>query len=282
MGLVAAADPEPIAASFAKATGLPVLAFAIEGGDELPIEVWRHTLSSRLKDLTGLVAADTVRAGEALHLAAARWQTRAISGVEDIETTAPVVRFRRAVYGQKLCEWVSVDRPPYVVLVQPGAFGGETLEVAESRKIEMVSLPACPVDFHLRETTEPETSGVSLAQAAVIVAVGRGIGARENIALAEQLVARFTQGAVAGSRPLCDQNWLPYDRQVGQTGTTVSPKLYLALGISGSSQHVAGMRGSQFVVAVNTDPTAAIFQHADVGIVDDAVALLQTLNTHED
>jgi electron transfer flavoprotein alpha subunit len=115
----------------------------------------------------------------------------------------------------------------------------------------------------------PPADSARIAEAEVLVAAGHGVGGPENLDLIRRLAALFPKSAVAGSRIACDLGWLEYQRQVGVTGATVSPRLYIACGISGAVQHVAGMRGSGFVVAINKDPAAAIFREADVCIVDD-------------
>ena len=107
---------------------------------------------------------------------------------------------------------------------------------------------------------------VDLTQAEIIVAVGRGIKEQKNIDLAKQL-ADALGGELAASRPICDSGWLPMDRQIGSSGQTVAPKLYLALGISGAIQHIVGMKGSRTIVAVNKDAEAPIFEVADFGVV---------------
>ena len=118
---------------------------------------------------------------------------------------------------------------------------------------------------------------VDLTQAPILVAVGRGIKAPENIPLAEKL-AKLLGGELAASRPICDEGWLPMDRQIGSSGQTVAPKLYLALGISGAIQHVVGMKGSRTIVAINKDPNAPIFEIADYGIVGDLFEIVPALN----
>jgi len=117
---------------------------------------------------------------------------------------------------------------------------------------------------------------VDLTQAPILVAVGRGIKAAENIALAEKL-AKALGAELCASRPICDEGWLPMDRQIGSSGQTVSPKLYLALGISGAIQHVVGMKGSRTIVAINKDANAPIFEVADYGIVGDIFELIPAL-----
>jgi electron transfer flavoprotein alpha subunit len=117
---------------------------------------------------------------------------------------------------------------------------------------------------------------VDLTQAAIIVAIGRGIKAPENIPMAEKL-ARAIGGEIAASRPICDEGWLPMERQIGSSGQTVAPKLYLALGISGAIQHVVGMKGSRTIAAINKDQNAPIFEVADYGIVGDIFEIIPAL-----
>jgi electron transfer flavoprotein alpha subunit len=119
-------------------------------------------------------------------------------------------------------------------------------------------------------------SAVDLTQAPLIVAVGRGIKAPENIPQAEA-VAKALGGEIAASRPICDEGWLPMERQIGSSGQTVAPKLYLALGISGAIQHVVGMKGARTIVAINKDQNAPIFEIADYGIVGDIFEIMPAL-----
>jgi electron transfer flavoprotein alpha subunit len=116
------------------------------------------------------------------------------------------------------------------------------------------------------EVFQEAKQAVDLSQAEVIVAVGRGIKEQKNLALAEDL-AKVLGGEVAASRPICDNGWLPLERQIGSSGQTVAPKLYFALGISGAIQHIVGMKGSRTIVAINKDAEAPIFEIADVGVV---------------
>jgi electron transfer flavoprotein alpha subunit len=117
---------------------------------------------------------------------------------------------------------------------------------------------------------------VDLGQAERIVAVGRGIKSQENIAIAERL-ARAMSAEIAASRPICDSGWLPMDRQIGSSGQTVAPKLYVALGISGAIQHLVGMKGARTIVAINKDADAPIFEVADYGIVGDLFEIVPAL-----
>ena len=140
--------------------------------------------------------------------------------------------------------------------------------------------PAAIDTASLRQTAEAPfqeaKAAVDLTQAERIVAIGRGIKAQEHMALAEQLAAAF--GAeLAASRPICDNGWLPMERQIGSSGQTVAPKLYVAAGISGAIQHLVGMKGSRTIVAINKDADAPIFEVADYGIQGDLFEIAPAL-----
>ena len=168
---------------------------------------------------------------------------------------------------------------PHFASFQLGSFRPDELRCGASSaeiRVNEVTLDADAI----RQTAEPPfkeaKQAVDLTQAERIVAVGRGIKTQDHIALAETLAAAL--GAeIAASRPICDSGWLPMDRQVGSSGQTVSPKLYLALGISGAIQHLVGMKGSRTIVAVNKDADAPIFEVADFGIVGDLFEVVPAL-----
>ena len=126
------------------------------------------------------------------------------------------------------------------------------------------------------EIRQVQKESSALAEASIIVAAGRGIKEEENLELIQQLASVFNGAAVGGSRPLCDLHWLEYKQQIGITGATVTPDLYLACGISGAAQHISGMRNAGFIVSVNIDPKAAIFNHSDVCIVEDLNTFIPT------
>jgi len=158
---------------------------------------------------------------------------------------------------------------PWFATFQAGAFRGDKAEAgASAAPVETVSVT---IDASVIRT-KPEApfkeakQAVDLTQAEIIVSVGRGIKEQKNIELARQL-ADALGGEIAASRPICDAGWLPMDRQIGSSGQTVSPKLYLALGISGAIQHIVGMKGSRSIIAINKDAEAPIFEIADFGVV---------------
>jgi len=166
---------------------------------------------------------------------------------------------------------------PAVFAVNTAALREEPQAGGEAERIQ---LPPPPELESLRTTfvepVVPPDEGVDLTKADRIVCVGRGIGGAENVAIAEELAAAL--GAELGaSRPVIDSGWVPKVRQVGKSGATVRPKLYLALGVSGAPEHVEGMHGAELIVAVNTDPGAAIFNIADYGVVADLFDVAEEL-----
>jgi len=163
-----------------------------------------------------------------------------------------------------------------VVTVLPGAFKAEKRKSRSPGPVEFYSNRAVPKRTRPLGVKRVRQEDAGLAQADVVVAAGRGLGKVENLAMIRKLADLFPRSAVAGSRPICDQGWMDYKRQVGLTGATVSPKLYLACGISGAIQHTTGMQGSGFVVAISTDPDAAIFDMAHVCIVEDLTTFIPT------
>jgi electron transfer flavoprotein alpha subunit len=168
---------------------------------------------------------------------------------------------------------------PWFVTFQNGAFRGDKVEDgASAAPVETVSLdvPANVVRNKPQEVFKEAKQAVDLTQAEIIVSVGRGIKEQKNIELAKQL-AEVLGGEIAASRPICDSGWLPMDRQIGSSGQTVAPKLYLALGISGAIQHIVGMKGSRSVVAINKDNEAPIFEIADVAVVGNLFDIVPVL-----
>jgi len=165
------------------------------------------------------------------------------------------------------------------VTFQNGSFRADKVEAgAAAAPVEMVpvDVPDGVVRNKPQAVFKEAKQAVDLTQAAIIVAVGRGIKEQKNIELAKQL-ADALGGEIAASRPICDNGWLPMDRQVGSSGQTVAPKLYLALGISGAIQHIVGMKGSRSIVAVNKDSEAPIFEIADVAVVGNLFDLVPPL-----
>jgi len=178
--------------------------------------------------------------------------------------------FTRQMFQGKFVADVSfAGDAPWFVTFQNGAFRGDKVEAgAAAAPVETVAVEIADgvVRNKPQEVFKEAKQAVDLTQAEVIVAVGRGIKEQKNIEIAKQL-AEALGGELAASRPICDSGWLPMDRQIGSSGQTVAPKLYLALGISGAIQHIVGMKGARTIVAVNKDSEAPIFEIADYAVV---------------
>ena len=185
--------------------------------------------------------------------------------------------FTRQMFQGKFAADVSFACPaPHFVTFQAGAFRGDKAESGGSpAPVETVNANiADGVQRNQPEDPFKEAKqAVDLTQAEIIVSVGRGIKEQKNIELAKAL-ADALGGEIAASRPICDSGWLPMDRQIGSSGQTVSPKLYLAVGISGAIQHIVGMKGSRSIIAINKDAEAPIFEIADFGVVGNLFDIL--------
>jgi electron transfer flavoprotein alpha subunit len=211
---------------------------------------------------------------------AARLDRPLVTDVTAVTTVDGGAAFVRPMFQGKLtADVVPLGPPPHLLSVQIGAFRAD--QAAKGAGPAPIEALAADLDGSaIRERPEAPfqeaKQSVDLSQADRIVSVGRGIKEREHLALAERLAAAF--GAeLAASRPICDAGWLPMDRQVGSSGQTVAPKLYLAVGISGAIQHLVGMKGSSVIAAINKDPDAPIFEVADYGIVADLFEVVPAL-----
>jgi electron transfer flavoprotein alpha subunit len=184
----------------------------------------------------------------------------------------------RPMFQGKLQADVSVDGP-HIATFQIGAYRADAIKkggsAAAVRKAS-TSIDASKIRQKPEAPFKEAKQAVDLSQAERIVAVGRGIKGQEHIPLAQQL-AQAMGAELAASRPICDAGWLPMDRQIGSSGQTVAPKLYVALGISGAIQHLVGMKGSRTIVAINKDPEAPIFEIADYGIAGDLFEVIPAM-----
>ncbi len=186
------------------------------------------------------------------------------------------VQITRPVYAGKALQVLVARRSPFCIGLRPNAF--PAMAAGEPGRTETHDLPAAgdAPAARVEEVKAPETREVDLTEAEIIVAGGRGLKAAEHYELVEKLAAALG-GVVGASRAVVDAGWRPHSEQVGQTGKTVSPRLYVACGISGAIQHLAGMSSSKCIVAVNKDPEAPIFKVADYGIVGDVFEVLPAL-----
>ncbi len=179
------------------------------------------------------------------------------------------------LYGGKLVVEVTLPESG-IACVLPGSFPAEISPAQGAPEVEILQLPDVRPRARFRGRSVPEAADVDITREEILIAVGRGIGDRENLSLVEEL-AEALGGVVCGSRPLVDNGWLPKSRQVGKSGLAVKPKLYLAAGISGAPEHLEGMKDSELIVAVNSDPRAPIFDVAHYGVVGDLFEILPAL-----
>ncbi len=191
-----------------------------------------------------------------------------------------LVFIRQMFQGRTAADVTFQGSAPWFASFQAGAFRADLAEAGASKaavKPVSVTLNAERIRTKPLELFREAKQAIDLTQAPVIVAIGRGIKEPANIPMAEKL-AQLMGGELAASRPICDEGWLPMERQIGSSGQTVAPKLYLALGISGAIQHVVGMKGSRCIVAINKDANAPIFEVADYGIVGDIFEIIPALS----
>lgn len=222
----------------------------------------------------------TIMGKELAAMAAARLGTACISDAIEIEVTdAGGLKAKRMVYSGKVVAWVGIpEAKPAVAGLRPNVF--PLADPDDGRQAEVVPLEVSLGDdlFKVKtvEVRKAEQEELDVTEALVIVAGGRGLKEAENFSLLREL-SNELGGAVGASRAVVDSGWIPHANQVGQTGKVVSPNLYIACGISGAIQHLAGMSSSKVIVAINKDPEAPIFKVADYGIVGDALEVVPAI-----
>jgi len=200
---------------------------------------------------------------------AARFSKSLISDCIRAKVTDGSITFTRRIFLGKLdADVISDGEAPVFATFQSGAYRADQARKGSGAAVETQEVEVGEIRMTPEAPFQEVKQAVDLSKAEIIVAIGRGIKSKENIALAEKL-AEALGGDIAASRPICDAEWLPIDRQIGSSGQTVAPKLYIALGISGAIQHLVGMKNAGTIAAINKDPEAPIFDIADYGIVGD-------------
>lgn len=183
------------------------------------------------------------------------------------------------IYGGKLLAEAEATGDQMIVSVLAGSFSADTGKTVKSAPVEEVKPPLSingGAGVHFKQLIEPEAADVDITKQDILVSVGRGIQSADNLEVVEEL-ANALGGAVSASRPIVDNGWLPKARQVGKSGSTVKPKLYFAVGISGAPEHLEGMRDASLIIAINSDPKAPIFDVADYGIAADLFDVVPAL-----
>ncbi len=275
---------DAMADNIARKTGQGVFYIHVPGLSGYNAEVYKIILAGVLEELQASHVC-TAHSSRGLDFApglAVRLGCACITGIEAIVKRNQKISFRRAICGGKIMADIQTDSRMALLCVLPGSFAPDSGESAAAGTVMKRALECAPQKSLSTGVIHKSLDAAAVAEADVIVAAGRGIGDKDHLDLIFRLAALFPRSAVGGSRIVCDSGWLDYDRQIGVTGSTVAPSLYIACGISGAVQHVSGMRGSGFVVAINSDPNAAIFNVSDVCIVEDLATFIPILiETHE-
>jgi len=211
---------------------------------------------------------------------ARRLQAPIVAGCRTFSVDDGTAQYSALICGGKLIATGPLPEPTCVATMMSGGYKADEGRGTRTPAIETLTLPAGldRLRVNFKRYIEPPTGDVDIAKEAILVSVGRGIQNKDNIALVEEL-AKALGGAVSGSRPVIDQEWLPTTRLVGKSGKQVKPKLYLALGISGAPEHAEGMRDAELIVAINRDPKAPIYGLAHYGAVVDVLELVPKLTT---
>lgn len=199
---------------------------------------------------------------------AAMLDASCITSVTSVEASGDGISFMRTGFHGKLDMLYETGKDPVIITVMPGAFSADVSSASFGSKEYMEHRINTAAISSITVTGSSENNP-ELENADVIISAGRGIGKQENLELIKSMAALFPRSSIAGSRVLCDNGWIEYRYQVGLTGKKVTPLLYVACGISGSPQHITGMKDSGTVVSINRDPGAAIFSYSDICIVED-------------
>ncbi len=256
---------------FSSETGIESIVIENSGFDSYSAEGFAAAVSALAGELSPdcICIPHTARGYDYAPRLAIRLNACCISEVQNIRAENGTPVFSRMTAHGKLEADFRPTGEKCVITVASGSFAPLVSPLPKAGTVTIKKIPFTPQST-LQATVESATEeSVDLNKADVIVSAGKGVGKPENMALLEQLASLFPRSSVAGSRVACDHGLVDYSRQVGMTGKTVAPKLYVACGISGSLQHIAGMKNSRTIVAINHDPDAPIFTVSDIGIVED-------------
>jgi electron transfer flavoprotein alpha subunit len=275
--------PEDAAIEAAERTGLDVLCVTTTGTKFMTNDIRKDMAGSAAERFkpSYILCPHTSEGADYAPGLAVRLSAACISAVNGITTGEDgSFLFSRSICGGQFNAFIKPETKPAIIMVQPGLFPAASAQV-EPGQIIRETYTAKTSRVRMTGIEKSRESSSELGQAKVIVSAGRGIGNPENLDAIRRFAALFPGSAVGGSRPLIDMGWLEYRYQVGITGTVVSPHVYIACGISGSTQHIAGMRTSGYVIAINSDPHAAIFNVSDLCIVDDIIGFIDAFEEYE-
>jgi electron transfer flavoprotein alpha subunit len=277
--LVVGKDVGPLAEEFAKKGGGSVLVADHELLAHYSVEAHSAVLKSAIETAGAdlVLLSNTPSGWDVAPRVAAALDAAFVSDCFKVEVSDGQLAFTRRVFNGKLDARVSTNAERVVATMQPGAT--KPFEGTSEGSVTKLDVSLDPGSLRTRfvEVKQPEARGVDLSKASIIVSGGRGVGAPEKFPETIQPLAEALGGAMGASRPVVDAGWLPHEYQVGSSGQVVSPKLYIAAGISGAIQHLVGMKTSNYIIAINKDPDAPIFEVADLGVVADLFEVVPAL-----
>jgi electron transfer flavoprotein alpha subunit len=245
------------------------------------VEAYAHAATEAIREHRpwAVLVPSTANGRDLAPRVAARLGAGIVTDVEDLWTEGEQLMARRPMYTRKAVGTVAfLGEGPHIAVVLPKVFPPAGRQEGRSAEVRRLAVHWEGVAVRTREVERREVrrERVPLTEAEIVVSGGRGLRGPENFALLEELAAELG-AAVGSSRPPVDSGWVPHDYEIGQTGKTVSPTVYIAVGISGAPQHLAGMSGSKYIVAINKDPNAPIFQVASLGVVGDLFEIVPRL-----
>ncbi len=275
-------DPLPLAKEVAKQTGMDVIALKNSDLKNYDSDVYKQCLFKLIKTIepSHILTAHTSQGQDFAPGLAIRLNAASIACVNGIKRDDKGLLYSRSVLGNTKNMIVrSAKGIPVVLTLMPGVFQPDNLDNKKKGQVEVHEIAFGPGSNNTRRIKHEKIlktpcENQTLKGARIIVSAGRGVGKKENLDAIFKFAQCFSSSAVGASRPLVDMGWIGYEHQVGITGTAVSPKLYIACGISGSSQHLAGMKDAKLVVSINNNPDAPIFRHSDLCIVEDIDSFL--------
>jgi len=258
------------------ATGLGAIAIEINELALYNAEIYKTVINNLAAEFlpSFIIIGHTPRGLDFASGLAVRMKAACITGVEGLSEAGEKICFKRQMFYGKINAHITADSEPVIITVQPGTFEPYKPDNAIPGGVETRRFECAPKFTLAKGIRRCKFQDSSISEAKVIISAGNGIGAKENLDLIYRLADIFPGSTVGGSRILIDRGWLEYRQQIGLTGAQVAPDLYVACGISGASQHLAGMRKSGFVVAINRDPKAAIFNESDICVVEDLKAFI--------
>jgi electron transfer flavoprotein alpha subunit len=260
------------ALAFAQSLEPDVAAVQLDGGPYAPA-AWATAVVELVgqRSPAAVVAPGSDRGNELLAHVAAQLDQPMAANCVSVQPGEPatVTRMR---WGGSLLEEARLHGSPLLITTAPHAVAPAT-----AADIEVIQVDVADGDLHVSERIEASTAGVSLADADVVVSGGRGVGSAEGFVLIEEL-AQLLGGAVGCSRAVTSAGWRPHTDQVGQTGTKIAPEIYIACGISGATQHMAGCKGAKKLLAINEDGEASIFASADYAVIGDLHEILPAIS----